>query len=260
MKKGIYYTTNKPSAKKELILYFVITFGIMYGLGAVGMIFRRNIEAVFGPVNNQNLYVTFLICSPTISSLVLTAIFEKRQGLITLLKRAVFSTSPVWWAVAFLFFPALWCIYGLFSKDFSWHSLFIGLPLAVFSSQIIVDRGPLCEELGWRGFALPRLLQYFSPLVSAVILSVIWGLFHLIAFLTSGKQHECFMVVFVFDRYYFYNGLALYERRRKLGDCRGNSPLPFQFLDFNSRSRSAGPRHSWRYVSCRCTPLNRESK
>jgi membrane protease YdiL (CAAX protease family) len=195
MKKTIYYTTDKPGAKKELILFFVITFAIMYGLGAVGLIFQSNIEEIFGPINDQNLYVAFLIYAPTVSGLILTAIFEKRAGLIALFKRAVFSSSPLWWAVSILIWPVMWIVYGLFTKNYTWNNLFAALPFALFSSRIFVDRGPLGEELGWRGFALPRLLQYHNPLVSTIILSILWGLFHVPAFLSAGTTQSTVNVV-----------------------------------------------------------------
>jgi membrane protease YdiL (CAAX protease family) len=39
--------------------------------------------------------------------------------------------------------------------------------------------GPMQEELGWRGFALPRLQEHYSPLVANLIFGVIVAAWHL---------------------------------------------------------------------------------
>jgi membrane protease YdiL (CAAX protease family) len=41
------------------------------------------------------------------------------------------------------------------------------------------------EELGWRGFALPRLQEKYNALTSSLILGVIWSIFHLPLFFTQ---------------------------------------------------------------------------
>lgn len=45
--------------------------------------------------------------------------------------------------------------------------------LFIFGDSII--RGPLGEEIGWRGFVLNELQKKFNPLKSAIIVGVAWG-------------------------------------------------------------------------------------
>jgi membrane protease YdiL (CAAX protease family) len=45
------------------------------------------------------------------------------------------------------------------------------------------------EELGWRGYALPKLLERYSPLAAALIIGVLWGSLHL-ALLLPGMMNE----------------------------------------------------------------------
>ena len=50
-------------------------------------------------------------------------------------------------------------------------------------------KGPI-EEFGWRGLALPLLQRKFVPILAALILGVIWGFWHLPAFMLSGTPQS----------------------------------------------------------------------
>ena len=62
----------------------------------------------------------------------------------------------------------------------SWSTL-----LVTFGNHLI--RGPLGEELGWRGYVLNELQKKFTPLKSAIIVGVVWGFWHTpLWFISSG--------------------------------------------------------------------------
>jgi membrane protease YdiL (CAAX protease family) len=48
--------------------------------------------------------------------------------------------------------------------------------------------GPLAEESGWRGFALPRMQGRMSALNASLVLGVLWALWHVPQYLTGGVE------------------------------------------------------------------------
>ncbi len=218
-----YYVTDRPHVLRELILYFALVFAIMYGLGALGFVFKSEIENLFGPISNNNLFVMMLIYAPTITGLTLTALLEGTGGLLSLFRRGVSVTNPMWWFLAIVLIPSTLLIFGLFtcvtgieSRSFNWVAFFATFPLLVFSLNILTDAGPIGEELGWRGYALPRLLQLYSPVVATVVLSTFWTLFHLVAFFAPGTNQFgmsffwfivfCFSLGFIMTSIYMNTG------------------------------------------------------
>ena len=98
-------------------------------------------------------------------------------------------TNPLWFAVALLLMLTLSILgvllISLLSGQplFGWTQAFMAseslrnLALTLFATALY--GGPVGEEAGWRGFALPRLQKRFDPLLASVWLGLAWGLWHL---------------------------------------------------------------------------------
>lgn len=50
--------------------------------------------------------------------------------------------------------------------------------------------GPFPEELGWRGYALDKLLGRYTPFISSLILGLFWAVWHLPIFFIKGTYQQ----------------------------------------------------------------------
>lgn len=65
---------------------------------------------------------------------------------------------------------------GQYPQGFTWYEYLLNF----FMTNVLLFflGGPLNEEPGWRGFALPRLQKKMSPFHSGIILGIFWALWH----------------------------------------------------------------------------------
>ena len=126
-----------------------------------------------------------------------------------LLKRfLIWRVGWKWYGIALLLYPSIYLAAILLNTwitgsptDFSRivaHKIFdqsehLWLFVIPF---FLVDMLTNGEEIGWRGFILPRLQARYSLIVSSIILGLIWGLWHLPKNLAAWdpQEYSLFMV------------------------------------------------------------------
>ncbi len=59
---------------------------------------------------------------------------------------------------------------------------------AIIPAFALFFLGAVGEELGWQGYATPRLIKRYSPLQTALIIGVVWALWHIIPFALMGRN------------------------------------------------------------------------
>lgn len=70
--------------------------------------------------------------------------------------------------------------------------------LTLLNTLVLFFLVVLGEEVGWRGYALPRLQQRHGALVASLILELVWAVWHLPAFWVSGIFKTTYEVLLAF--------------------------------------------------------------
>lgn len=129
---------------------------------------------------------------PFPAALIVTRVVDGQTGMHQLLRRIVqWRVGAGWYLLVLVGYPLVFLL-GLTTEQgaepmtalVEQRSLLLSyyLPTTLFGLLL----PSLGEEPGWRGFALPRLQQYYGPLVGSLLLGSLHGLWHLPAYMIPG--------------------------------------------------------------------------
>jgi uncharacterized protein len=133
--------------------------------------------------------IVALVLGPTLSAFIMTGATEGREGVRRLLRRIVlWRVGLRWYLFVLLGIPAIVLVSTVVMPgalaSFQVSEVPSTLVLYVVAGPFMLFAGgPVFEEIGWRGFALPRLQRLHGPLVGSLLLGALWGLWHLPLFL-----------------------------------------------------------------------------
>ncbi len=179
----------------RLLAYFLLTFLVTWSVwfAASGLAAPGN-TGLFGGRGPVFLLGVF---APALVALALTAQAEGRTGVMRLLARiGHWRVGARWYAVAIGYFAVVKLVAALVHRIVTneWPP-FGDTPVALIFLGIAVSTWVQAgEEVGWRGYALPRLAQYFGLGGASLVLGVAWAVWHLPLFVLpdSGSTGQSF--------------------------------------------------------------------
>ena len=178
-----------------LPIFFLGTFVISWTLWILAAALQNNpADQVLGVPGLLNLAGAF---APSLMAVTLIGVSEGRRGLREVARRMLIWRVGVGWYMLVLAVPAAivlaaiqvgW-VFGTAAPDFANPPIRMLLAvsetavplwvllLPIFLQQLVFGSA-MGEEMGWRGYALPRLQARHSALRASLLLGTIWGLWH----------------------------------------------------------------------------------
>jgi CAAX protease family protein len=161
-------SASHASSLRELTVYFTLAYTISLILW-LPVLTRKDSDPVYFAAG------TF---GPSLAALITHRIFAgnwRAARLWTTLPGVLLGTASGASAVLIAAFAAA-CLMTVAHFD-RWQWAALLQILTLFGPNLF--GGPLGEEPGWRGYALPRLQRRFDPMTSALILGFFWANWHL---------------------------------------------------------------------------------
>lgn len=167
--------------KYPAISIFVLSFVIGTGLTML----------ILNGVLPESLFV-LAAASASVAGLILTAIVAGRTGIRNLFSRfLIWRVGGRWWVFALFMVLGVVILGMVINAALGLDTLDLsripqGLLMVVPIMTMTVITGGLNEELGWRGFLLPRMQGRYNALVAGLIVGVFHGFWHIPLFFVDG--------------------------------------------------------------------------
>lgn len=182
-------SSKKNSNTLTIVLFFIITLGWADGIWSILI---PSVQQHMGIKLNQH-WVWLGLIGPGLAAIILSFATNSWRGLTELIKplsyyRVNYSYYVfVYLGVFFFFcagswFTALFQDVGQIEKLVTLWNNSSSYLLKAKGIWILIETTiiyTMCEELGWRGFALPRLATMMNVFWATILLGFVWTLFHI---------------------------------------------------------------------------------
>jgi uncharacterized protein len=176
--------------KYPVTWFYLLAFGISW-LGMISILLSSRGIAPFDSPYFQFLSI-FYIVGPALAAVIVSQVAHGKTGVQDLLKGLLrWRVGLVWYLVAVLSPVVLLTVAQVLTK-------LLGLPVVIAVSQVALPPyvifvgflANICEEIGWRGFALARFQQRHNALLATLIVGTLWALWHLPLIFLAGPMAD----------------------------------------------------------------------
>ena len=164
-----------------LLAFFVLAYGISWSLWLPAVVAHFQNQSTLA---DGTLFFILGNFGPSLAALFLTAVSNGKVGVRALLGRLLhWRVGVLWYLIALYGFFALGLLSVMLFGVASPQDVLPKLPAGLINVPanaltIFLFLGPLEEELGWRGYALPRLQIDHGALSASVLLGILWAFWH----------------------------------------------------------------------------------
>ena len=183
--------SNNFIVRKPLLAYFVLSYAFFWGFLVLIIVIlgvlRLQPDAI--PAWVMPVIVIPGSWMPNLAAVTVTGVLAGRKGIRQLLgKFFAYRIAVRWYLVALIPFPLAFVGAGLYRLAGGAAPGNMGLSVSFWAGLILLNllQGATGEEAGWRGFALPRLLETHGPVRASLILGLLWSFWHLPLWFLSG--------------------------------------------------------------------------
>lgn len=187
--------TVSPSQLSNVQRFFALTLCISWGLGLPAVLAKHGV--LDGGVEAYVVLVGLGAFGPMIAAMVLAR--RESGGIRALFRLRGATPASPWLVFGAPFVSGGILVSGLLAYQVVGGEVDRWLYLPTEPERIVaMFVFSFGEEVGWRGYALPRLLPVAGPLAASAVIGLVWAVWHLMMLLVEGTPATAMVLMLPF--------------------------------------------------------------